>query len=607
LGRVPYREAWDLQRAISRRSSADYLLLMEHPSVFTLGVNGDMDHVLVDPASVGAEAIRVDRGGDVTFHGPGQLIAYPLVSVGSGPHRGPHHVHQVEQVVIDTLCALGLPAAGVGRLSDYPGVWVGLDEDPTEGPGPRKICAIGVRTSRGRTTHGLALNVHTDLSMFTHIVPCGIADRPVTSLQAEGYEVTMAEVVEAVAHAAESAWGPTEDFQLVTGAPAATERARVSSAPSSADADADSARSADTGPSDAAPGAVPVAFRPGVGGERALDRRLRRSGVDPAAGVPMTDRKPAWLRVPVRMGSEYLGLRNGLRDLDLVTVCEEAGCPNIYECWSDGTATFMINGSRCTRACGFCQVDTRHPLPLDAGEPERVALAVERMGLAHAVITCVARDDLADGGASGFALTIAAVRSRMPRTTVECLISDCKGDQASLVTIFDAGPDVLNHNIETVARLQRAVRPSAGYARSLAVLARAKSAGLTTKSGLILGMGESMDEVGSTLADLRAVGTDIVTVGQYLRPSSRHLPVARWWTPDEFEAVREAGMAMGFSHVQASPLTRSSYHAREAAESAAPTAMPVVPTSVAATPAAATPVVATPAAATTVAVAPRGS
>ena len=595
LGRVPYREAWELQRAISRRSSADYLLLMEHPSVFTLGVNGDMDHVLVDPASVGAEAIRVDRGGDVTFHGPGQLIAYPLVSVGSGPHRGPHHVHQVEQVVIDTLCALGVPPAGVGRLPGYPGVWVGLDEDPTDGPGPRKVCAIGVRTSRGRTTHGLALNVHTDLSMFTHIVPCGIADRPVTSLQAEGYNVTMAEAVEALAHAAESAWGPAEDFQLVTRAPAGAERARVSSPPSDADADAgvdvdvdvDAVHSVDSDLRQAGPGAVPVSFRPGVGGERALERRLRRSGVDPAAGVPMTDRKPPWLRVPVHMGSEYLGLRNGLRDLDLVTVCEEAGCPNIYECWSDGTATFMINGSRCTRACGFCKVDTRHPLPLDAGEPERVALAVERMGLAHAVVTCVARDDLADGGATGFALTIAAIRSRMPRTTVECLISDCKGDQSSLATIFDAGPDVLNHNIETVARLQRAVRPSAGYARSLAVLARAKDAGLTTKSGIILGMGESMGEVVSTLADLRAVGTDIVTVGQYLRPSSRHLPVARWWTPDEFEAVREAGMAMGFSHVQASPLTRSSYHAREAAESATP--MPLMPPPVAGEPVAAAP------------------
>jgi lipoic acid synthetase len=270
------------------------------------------------------------------------------------------------------------------------------------------------------------------------------------------------------------------------------------------------------------------------------------------------------------MADDFLELRHDIRDLDLVTVCEEAGCPNIYECWSDGTATFMINGSRCTRACGFCQVDTRHPLPLDPGEPGRVAEAVARMGLAHAVITCVARDDLSDGGAGAFAATIAAVRHRTPRTTIEVLISDCKGDEASLQTIFGALPDVLNHNIETVARLQRAVRPSAGYARSLAVLARAKDAGLTVKSGIIVGMGEEYAEVVATLADLRSVGVDIVTVGQYLRPSTHHLPVARYWTPEEFESLRVAGMAMGFAHVQSSPLTRSSYHAREAAEASSP-------------------------------------
>jgi lipoyl synthase len=321
--------------------------------------------------------------------------------------------------------------------------------------------------------------------------------------------------------------------------------------------------------------AVSLVGRPPV--ERSLDRRLRRSGVDPAAGLPLAERKPEWLRVRATMGSDYLGLRQGLRQLDLVTVCEEAGCPNIYECWSDGTATFMINGSRCTRACGFCQVDTSHPLPLDAAEPERVAEAVDAMGLAHAVITCVARDDLDDGGASGFAATIAAVRKRSPRTAIEVLISDCKGDERSLRTVFDARPDVLNHNIETVARLQRAVRPSAGYARSLAVLARARDAGLSTKSGLILGMGEEKDEVLATLADLRAIGVEIVTIGQYLRPSRRHLPVARWWTPEEFEELRVAGMALGFSHVQSSPLTRSSYHARQAAESANPAGVLVDP------------------------------
>ncbi len=547
LGRVPYREAWDLQRAVSGRSDHDYLLLMEHEHVYTLGRNGDAGHVLVDPDSVDADLVRVDRGGDVTYHGPGQLVGYPVVSVGPGLHQGPGHVHRVEQVVIDALVTLGLPPTDVGRLPGFPGVWVGLDEGSGAAgsgtAGPRKIAAIGVRTSRGRTTHGFALNVCPDLSMFGHIVPCGIADRAVTSLRAEGVDVSVSEVVDAIITAAEAMWGPADDVQRVT----------------------DGARSVP------APGlgSVAVSFGSTRVGGRSLDRRLARAGIDPGAGLPVATRKPEWLRVPATMGDAYLGLRHDLRQLELATVCEEAGCPNIYECWSDGTATFMINGSRCTRACGFCQVDTRHPLPLDVGEPERVAEAVERMGLAHAVITCVARDDLADGGASGFAATIAAVRRRAPRTTIEVLISDCKGDARSLRTVFDAGPDVLNHNIETVARLQRVVRPSAGYARSLGVLARAVNAGLTAKSGIILGMGEREDEVLATLADLRAVGVSIVTVGQYLRPSVRHLPVARWWTPEEFESIRLAAEAMGFAHVQCSPLTRSSYHARQAVEATA--------------------------------------
>ncbi len=270
------------------------------------------------------------------------------------------------------------------------------------------------------------------------------------------------------------------------------------------------------------------------------------------------------MRAPVRIGPEVLRLRSMMRRLGLVTVCEEAGCPNLSECWADGTATFMINGERCTRACGFCLVDTRHPLALEASEPDHVADAVARMGLAHAVVTAVARDDLDDGGAEAFAETIAAIRRRAPETTVEVLIPDCKGDRTALGKIFAARPDVLNHNIETVLRLQRAVRPSASYARSLAVLGRAKRAGLVTKSGLILGMGESRPEVLATLADLRAVEVDIVTIGQYLRPSERHLPVSRWWAPDEFEEIGAVAIEMGFSHVESSPLTRSSYHARRA-------------------------------------------
>ena len=253
-----------------------------------------------------------------------------------------------------------------------------------------------------------------------------------------------------------------------------------------------------------------------------------------------------------------------MRELDLVTVCEEAGCPNISECWNEGTATFMILGERCTRACGFCHVDTRKPVPIELEEPTRVAEAVERMGLKHAVVTMVARDDLPDGGSAAVAATVHAIRERVPSTRVEVLVSDFKGDDASLRTVFDARPDVFNHNIETVARLQRAVRPSAGYARSLSVLARAKQAGLVTKSSIIVGMGETDDEVGQTLADLAAIGCDIVTLG-HLRPTP-HLPVVTWWQPSVSRWKQQA--RRWDEHVEASPLTRSGYHAREAADAA---------------------------------------
>jgi lipoic acid synthetase len=226
----------------------------------------------------------------------------------------------------------------------------------------------------------------------------------------------------------------------------------------------------------------------------------------------------------------------------------------------------MVLGERCTRACGFCLVDTRRPLVADAGEPARVAEAVRRMGLAHAVITMVARDDLPDGGAAHVAATVETIRAVNPGCRVEVLISDMKGDAAALVTVAAARPDVWNHNVETVLRLQRAVRPSASYARSLAVLARGKEAGLITKTSIIAGLGEREDEVLSTLADLAAIRVDIVTIGQYLRPTTNHLPVDRWWRPDELTRLKVAGEAMGIGHIEASPLTRSSYHARAAAD-----------------------------------------
>ena len=235
-------------------------------------------------------------------------------------------------------------------------------------------------------------------------------------------------------------------------------------------------------------------------GPGAVVRRLAQVGV--ADGLSISTRKPEWLRPKVVHGPEVISLKKTVRDLGLVTVCEEAGCPNLSDCWADGTATFMVLGERCTRACGFCLVDTRKPLAPADDEPGRVAEAVAGMGLAHAVLTMVARDDLPDGGMAHVARCVEAIRERCPGTRIETLISDAKGDADSLALLFDVRPDVLNHNIETVARLQRAVRPSAGYARSLSVLARAKAAGLTTKSGLIVGMGETPDEIAGCLADL---------------------------------------------------------------------------------------------------------
>ncbi len=564
LGRARYRDALVVQRALWARSPDDHLLLLEHPPVYTLGVRADPAHVLVDPASIGAEIERADRGGDVTYHGPGQLVGYPIITVARRPAfpDTPAYVHAVEAVVIDALRDLGLP--GATRLERYPGVWVGVEEGR-----PRKIAALGVRLSKGRSYHGFALNVDPDLTMFEHIVPCGITDFGVTSLAAEGVDATMADAVDAVVAHATRQWGrggvdrTDVAWRLAPGDLAAFTRGAGPGVPvAGGPPGADQPAGADEPPlgHEAPTGDQPVR----------LLGRLAAAGVDAGSSRPLAERKPEWLRVKARLGPEYRGLARTMRDLNLVTVCEEAGCPNIFECWADGTATFMINGERCTRACGFCLVDTAHPEPLNADEPERVAEAVARMGLAHAVVTAVARDDLADGGASAFAATIAAIHDRCPGTAVEVLIPDCKGDPAALDVIFAARPEVLNHNLETVARLQRAVRPSAGYARSLAVLARARDAGLVTKSGLIVGMGERDDEVLGALADLRSVGVDIVTIGQYLRPTSHHLPVDRWVTPEVFEWFRAEGEALGIPHVEASPLTRSSYHARQAAAGVSP-------------------------------------
>lgn len=288
--------------------------------------------------------------------------------------------------------------------------------------------------------------------------------------------------------------------------------------------------------------------------------------------------RPEWLKVRFPTGPGYGRVQDLMRSKELHTVCEEARCPNIGECWNRGTATFMILGDVCTRSCGFCAVTTGRPPGLDRGEPERVAMAVQRMGLRHAVITSVNRDELPDGGAAIFAETIRQVRRLSPGTTVELLIPDFKGDREALATVMDARPEILGHNVETVPRLYRKVRPQAIYERSLEVLQAAKeiAPGALTKSGLMLGLGETSDEVRAVFADLARHGVDLVTIGQYLRPTPQHLPIERYWSPEEFEELAAAARALGFRHVEAGPLVRSSYHAEEQAGHA--NAVPPAPT-----------------------------
>ena len=274
--------------------------------------------------------------------------------------------------------------------------------------------------------------------------------------------------------------------------------------------------------------------------------------------------RPDWLKVRLPTGDDYFRLKGIMRDKGLHTVCEEARCPNIAECWGQGTATFMILGDVCTRSCGFCAVKTGLPQVLDQDEPRRVADAVEAMGLTHAVITSVNRDELPDGGAAMFARTIEAVRERMPETSIEVLIPDFKGSRASLETVLGARPEILNHNIETVPRLYRHVRPGARFAQSVELLRRAKEIrnDIVSKTGIMLGLGESLDEVEAVMRELvDDAGVDLFTIGQYLQPTKEHLPVERYVHPDEFQELADRGCTIGFRHVEAGPLVRSSYHA----------------------------------------------
>jgi lipoyl synthase len=530
LGRLPYAEAWDLQRAFHEgkavgRTLDDYLLLVEHPPVFTIGRNGSDTNLLATQSAVreaGAEVHHVDRGGDITFHGPGQLVGYPILSL-ADPKQVVPYVRRLEEALIRTVAEFGIEAWTEQGLT---GVWT------SQG----KVAAIGVKVSRRVTMHGFALNLHPDMSFFGMMNPCGITDRAVTDLSALiGRRVTLEEAVEALLPNFEEVFGYIDTERQFAAYVRGQGRAK--------EFEVD---------------------RLLASGTFSAERRAQEP-VTVKGRLPGEPPRPEWMKVTARLDGDYLELKKLMRGLELNTVCEEANCPNIYECWGMGTATLMILGDKCTRACSFCNVTTGKPTELDVFEPFRAAEAIAKMGLKHAVITSVNRDDLDDGGSGIFAHTITETRRRAPATEIEVLIPDFKGDRESLQTVMDAQPEVLNHNTETVLRLQRDIRTSANYGRSLALLWRARQMnrdGLT-KSGLIVGMGETREEVLGALADMRAVGIDIITVGQYLRPTPRHRPIHRYVHPGEFAEYKSFGEGLGIPHVESGPLVRSSYHAKE--------------------------------------------
>ena len=614
LGRAGYTPTLELQQRLVAKVQADgepsYVLLVEHdPPVITLGRRAGMQHVLADPehlAAAGVEIVKVSRGGDVTWHGPGQLVTYPILRLDTRHLTLRAYVQCLEQAVINVLARLGIAAQ---RRDGLVGVWVGQE----------KIAAIGVAVSRWVTYHGLSLNVSADLGGFDTIVPCGIANASVTSVsRLLGRDVSVEEIKPVLIECLAEAMG----FEQVR------EDCGLRTCPQGI-VDCGLPPSKLTAPSEETSICAPCNPSPltGEGGPKgrplgplmgvrvtpapAAVESPEDHGQD-ARGTHGQDahatRLPRWLRKSIPAGADAAQVRRLLNRLELSTVCSSARCPNQAECFARKTATFMILGDHCTRRCRFCAVPDGEPSPVNDAEAKAVAEAAAALGLRHVVITSVTRDDLPDGGAGHFARVTSAVRRRLPGSVIEILIPDLKGDEQALATALAGGCDILNHNVETVPRLYPAVRPQADYRRSLRILDAARRLGgamlpsseacvggacfpgrkhgthpittegapgaavaaaeasdkrLWTKSGLMLGLGEMREELPEVFADLRAAGCDILTIGQYLAPSSRHHPVVRFIPPEEFDEIRGQALALGFAAVAAGPFVRSSYHAEE--------------------------------------------
>ena len=529
LGKLPYGEAYILQKGLhlatsQENSPFDYLLLLEHNNVVTIGRSGDINNLLVSKNILNENKIEffeTDRGGDITFHGDGQLIGYPIIRL-DDPKKVVPFVRKIENVIIDTLAELSIDA--FSKIDDT-GVWT------KEG----KIASIGIKVSKWTTLHGFSLNISENTKGFDFINPCGSSDEHVVSIQQYDETVSFKEVTEIISRKFVEIFKYEKvDKQFSQFTPRQLKKKKEFHID----------QLVNNGVFNASKNSVPITLNSSVKSE---------------------PERPEWMKVKANLGKDYLSLKSLIKEKRLNTVCEEASCPNIYECWSMGTATFMIMGDTCTRACGFCDVNTGKPCDLDMDEPYRVAESVKIMGLTHAVITSVNRDDLDDGGSAFFAKTIDEVRLENNQTSIEVLIPDFKGSKEAIDNIINANPEVLNHNLETVPRLQREIRTAASYGRSLALLQYAKESHFLgkTKTGLIVGMGEEFEEVISVLKDLSRINIDIVTIGQYLRPTQRHRLIDRYVSQEEFEQYKTIGQELGIPHIESGPLVRSSYHAKD--------------------------------------------
>ena len=529
LGNLPYSEALILQKGLKdsvagEHNPYDYLLLLEHNNVITIGRTGDTNNLLLDSEELekkGIEFFETDRGGDVTFHGKGQLIGYPIMRL-QDPKKVIPFVRSLEQTIIKTLGSFDIEAFS---KEDDTGVWT------SEG----KIASIGVKVSKWTTYHGFALNIFDKLEGFDFINPCGNQEEKIASVHTFNTEISFDDVVNKITETFTAEFGYKDvGIQMSQFTPTQLKKQKKHEID----------EMLDKGVFQKNNNLVPITIK----------------GL-----LPNEPERPEWMKVKANLGKDYRDLKNLISEKKLNTVCEEASCPNIYECWSMGTATFMIMGDTCTRACGFCDVNTGKPNDLDELEPLRVAESVLTMELTHAVITSVNRDDLPDGGSNFFAQTINEVKRLNPSTSVEVLIPDFKGDKGAIDNIIEASPEVLNHNLETVPRLQREIRTAASYGRSLSLLQYAKESAFLgkTKTGLIVGMGEEFEEVIAVLEDLSQINVDIVTIGQYLRPTAKHRPIHRYVDKEEFIKYKSIGESFGIPHIESGPLVRSSYHAKD--------------------------------------------